>query len=301
MLAIPDWLGVCAKYMPCGEEAAADLKGQALLKQHSIPVADYRGAVPAMRGRILFMKVIRGASLNQLMQFEGSDLSFMNRLFGKLTETYTVAPTLSVQQKLFGQRVSRGGRLEEFYGVDFCKAEPTLRRTLLDARGKLLSSQPVRAWLSSGDLTVQNVFEPGVLIDFDNAGLNSVAGDMATLLWSISDSDSWIAPLYLCQRRERLVQASFSNGLRPQRVLAPTWGRAARWLLKEAVRPTLGALGVSDSELVPYLVCRMFGLLPLSRFSAVHAAWLMDRLAFLESSDFTLEGFLALGGVTDGA
>ncbi|KMS74075.1 hypothetical protein ACM01_15735 [Streptomyces viridochromogenes] len=234
--------------------------------------------------------------------------------------------------KLYRDRAASGGRLDAYYsGVDFPVADGLIDVPLsrlgrypvninglpyrLDwpavlerLRTDFAAAAPVWAALTQGDPTDVNLAHPLAWLDYDTAGLNSIAGEFANFLWYTSALGGWLVPTYnpaafadhpatnvhiLANTPEihradigqanRIIRIDYTMHLSEPRRAAVT----AYW--KQLVRPVAERLwpGSSIADLLrPYLAMRILGVYNLASLTPRDRLVLLARLAEAMSPGF---------------
>ena len=169
-------------------------------------------------------------------------------------------------------------------------------------------------WQVSLDIAWELVVHRGQLaehvvswLDFEHAGRNALAGDVANFLWYLLAMGGWLVPTYQASVYERTlctpvppVATPTINDLRvtTRRVeIDYTWhvGTGRRTALTTLLQRIAGDLGMAvaaDGDLTgrlrPFLILRILGVIPLGQMSGPHAALCLAKLAELSSPDLTL-------------
>jgi hypothetical protein len=242
-----------------------------------------------------------------------------------------VDPSLVVG-KLYRDRAAPGGRLDAYYaGADFPVADglvdvPVSRlggyalringqrhhldwpAVLTRLREDFGATAPVWAALTQGDPTDVNLAHPLAWLDYDTAGLNSIAGEFANFLWYTSALGGWLVPTYNSpafadhsatfdhvpanapeihradvEHTARTIHIDYTLRLSPPRRAAVT----AYW--HHLVHPVAEQLwpGGSLAELLrPYVAMRILGVYNLANLAPHDRLILLARLAEAMSPSF---------------
>ena len=161
--------------------------------------------------------------------------------------------------------------------------------------------------ITQGDVTEPNITEPLCWLDFEHAGRNVLAGDVANFLWYLLAMGGWLVPAYQASVYERTLCTPVPPLVTPtvnhlrvttRRVeIDYTWhvGTGRRTALTTLLQRTGGDLGMAvaaDGDLTgrlrPFLILRILGVIPLGQMSGPHAALCLAKLAELSSPDLTL-------------
>jgi hypothetical protein len=174
-------------------------------------------------------------------------------------------------------------------------------------RAQLSADSPWATTLSQGDPTEPNIAEPLCWLDFEHAGRNTLAGDLAILLWYLLAMGGWLVPTYqpLTYARTlpnplpptaqptvddlavhgRHVEINYSWRVGPGR-------RAAIQTLLHRLDHDLGVALQSPTDplrlLRPFLILRVLGVIPLARMTGPHALLCLTKLAELDAPNITL-------------
>lgn len=218
------------KYTRNAAEARQEIRGHARLAGH-YPVPTLHAHLRVPGGYLLAYERLpastnRGLLLDLLNTAEatGELHAYMAQLTAAcrdvMLNTAQLADPRGVVGKLYRDRAAPGGRLDAYYaGADFSVADglidvPVSRlgtfalhingqpyrldwpATLERLRTDFATSTPVWAALSQGDPTDVNLAHPLCWLDYDTAGLNSIAGEFANFLWYTSALGGWLVPTY---------------------------------------------------------------------------------------------------------
>ncbi|GEM_PF-1922246 len=166
--------------------------------------------------------------------------------------------------------------------------------------------------ISQGDPTEPNITEPLCWLDFEHAGRNALAADLANFLWYLLGMGGWLVPTYQPQVYQRTLRTPVPPVATPvidhlrvtsRRIeIDCTWhlgaGRhAALTALLDRLTGDLGTALAPDSDVTaslrPFLVLRILGAIPLRQMSGPHAVACLARLAELSRHDLTLHDWCA--------
>jgi len=164
--------------------------------------------------------------------------------------------------------------------------------------------------VSQGDPTEPNIAEPLCWLDFEHAGRNALAGDIAILLWYLLAMGGWLVPTYQPATYARTLTTPLPPRAEPgidhlalgdrHIEINYTWtvgaGRhASIQTLLHRLDGDLGtALSPTDDPLTrlrPFLTMRVLGVIPLAQLSGPHALLCLAKLAELADPDTTLRAW----------
>ncbi|MFJ5884018.1 hypothetical protein [Kitasatospora cineracea] len=242
-------------------------------------------------------------------------------------KTGSTAPLFSCVPGLYADRIRPGGRVDErvlssrLTVTSSSTGRPVRVRDLtgfsatvngvpmlLDvpdavafARDRLGGNRAVLAALTQGDPTEPNVADPLCWLDFQYAGCNSVAGDVAVLLWYLLGMGGWLVPRYQPDVFARTLPLHLPPVASPRldRVVLDeeqrrveigyTWqvgaGRqAAIRRLMERLHSDLGEAAGLDpdallAQLRPFLLLRLLGVVPLAALTEADLLLLLAKVA----------------------
>jgi hypothetical protein len=225
--------------------------------------------------------------------------------------------------ELYATRLARGARLDHWYaqppqpswqvGDERLRLADLAERPLvvagrehrppwaglLDAlRDQLAPDSRWATAVTQGDVTEPNIAEPLLWLDFEHAGRNVLAGDVANLVWYLLGMGGWLVPTYQPATYASTLRDPRSPLARPiveqlhvhhRRIeLDYTWavGRGRRVALDALLRRLESDLGsaiasagdVTDA-LRPFLVVRILGVIPLGELSGPDAMLCCAKLA----------------------
>ena len=166
--------------------------------------------------------------------------------------------------------------------------------------------------ITQGDATEPNIAEPTCWLDFEHAGRNALAGDVANLLWYLLGMGGWLVPVYQPEVYRRTLRAPMCPMATPivnqlsvtaRRVeIDYTWrvgaGRhAALTALLNRLTRDLGAAVAPCGDIMavlrPFLVMRVLGVIPLGQMSGPHAMACLAKIAELASPALNLSDWSA--------
>jgi hypothetical protein len=164
--------------------------------------------------------------------------------------------------------------------------------------------------ITQGDVTEPNITQPLCWLDFEHAGRNALASDIANFLWYLLGMGGWLVPTYQPDVYARTLRTPVPPLATPVidrlRVTARhieidcTWqvgaGRhaALATLLHRLARDLGAALahgGAMVASLRPFLAVRILGVIPLSQMSGPHALACLAKLAELSHPAWSLPGW----------
>jgi hypothetical protein len=330
------------KYTRDPAEARQEIRGHARLAGHyRIPALHAHLRVPG--GYLLaYERLPAGTNRGLLLDLlnAGETTAELRAYLHQLVATYRdvivttarLADPALVVGKLYGDRAAPGGRLDTYYaGADFPVADslidvPVSRlgtytlhinglphrlnwpAVLERLRAHFATTAPVWAALTQGDPTDVNLAHPLAWLDYDTAGLNSIAGEFANFLWYTSTLGGWLVPTYnraaftdhpatfdhIPANTPEIHRANVNHATRtihidytmrlsePRRTAITTcWNRL--------VRPIAERLWPSDSlaELLrPYVAMRILGVYNLADLTPYDRLVLLARLAEVMSPAF---------------
>jgi len=238
---------------------------------------------------------------------------------------------------LYAARLAPGGRLDRWYrrsprptwvidgqhiGLDDLAARVFIARDRPLGAGWPANFSTMRSALSAnsrwttaitqGDATEPNIAEPLCWMDFEHAGRNTLAGDIANLLWYLLGMGGWLVPTYQPAVYRRTLRMPVSPVATPtiehlritaRRVeLDYTWkvgagrGAALATLLQRLtgdLGSALGSGGDAFAGLRPFLVLRVLGVIPLGQMSGPHAVACLAKVAELACPALNLSDWCA--------
>jgi hypothetical protein len=179
-------------------------------------------------------------------------------------------------------------------------------------RSALSASSRWATAITQGDATEPNIAEPLCWMDFEHAGRNTLAGDVANLLWYLLGMGGWLVPTYQPTVYRRTLRMPVPPVATPtiehlritaRRVeLEYTWNvgagrRAALAMLLQRLTGDLGSALASGCDafeaLRPFLVLRILGVVPLGQMSGPHAIACLAKVAELACPALDLSDWCA--------
>ena len=164
--------------------------------------------------------------------------------------------------------------------------------------------------ITQGDVTEPNITDPLCWLDFEYAGRNALAGDVANFLWYLLGMGGWLVPAYQPEVYARTLRIPLPPAAVPLidrlRVTARyveidcTWrvGVGRHAALAALLRRLAGDLGTVLSPagdvaaaLRPFLVVRVLGVIPLRQPSGPHAMACLAKITELSCPALTLPGW----------
>jgi hypothetical protein len=293
------------------EDVFADHRCQHLLGD-SIALADYG--------------ITSTAPVRDLVRAVCNDLLRCTTRTGNRTTLSDCVPALYLE------RLRPGGRLDTWYEPSAEMALGTTTRTLADlARTEVIVNgqsrrvdvpalikdartalSPPRRWmtaLTQGDPTEPNIGHPLMWLDFEHAGRNAIAGDVAILLWYLLGMGGWLVPTYQPDTYRRTLRHHLAPIAVPQLIGLTVdqqqihadlrWnmgiGRAAALhALREALSGDLG-IACRDQHpdlaevLRPFLLCRVLGVIDLRLLDGTDSVLALSMLAQLANPNMTID------------
>lgn len=237
---------------------------------------------------------------------------------GRLDTWYTPTTPVQIGQTVVPLRDFQRIRLE--INGDSCRLDWA---AMVGAVRKKLS--PASRWLTAmtqGDPTEPNIAYPLLWLDFEHAGRNTIAGELANLLWYLLGMGGWLVPRYQPEVYARTLRRPLPPVITPQLAglailgesntirltidwqLGPARTAAIRTLLAAIEHHLAPALEVTASGLLdllrPFLVMRILTVLPLTKLHSDDALLCLAKLAQLQNPDLTIAEFLADTDVLQG-
>lgn len=254
------------------------------------------------------------------------------------------APLHQCVPALYTHRCRPGGRLETWYTpATRVRLGPTemalrdLRHVNLEINGQphrldwaemttrvRAQLSPSTCWLTAvtqGDPTEPNIAYPLLWLDFEHAGRNTIAGEIANLLWYLLAMGGWLVPRYEPEVYARTLRRPLPPLVTPQLTELAIYGThntvkvSYDWQLGPARAEAIGALlaavqdhldpvlGESSTNLLdllrPFLIMRILTVLPLAAMHADDALLCLAKLAQLQDPNLTLNRFLDDTGVLE--
>jgi hypothetical protein len=175
---------------------------------------------------------------------------------------------------------------------------------------------PASLWLTAltqGDPTEPNIAEPLCWLDFEHAGRNVLAGDLANLLWYLLGMGGWLVPRYQPATYARTLRLALPPVTGPEigyldiaahrrrAELSYTWrtgpGRQAaiRRLLTWLDGDLSAALGCAPGRMAallrPFLILRILGVIPGTSLSREDSLLMLAKIAKASDPGMVLSDF----------
>ncbi|GAA0981697.1 hypothetical protein GCM10009551_025330 [Nocardiopsis tropica] len=336
-----------AKRMPDHDEARAEVRGHRLLSDwYPVPALHYRAR---LLGRTVLVyerlpvDTDRGLLLDLLNTPDTADHAPLDGYMRELTSTYLrvftetaeLCPPSAVAGKLYRDRAIPGGRLDHYYadhdlpltgtvdGPEFSDLAQTGMYVngshyQLDWSGALrwlrtAFDSPVWSVISQGDPTDVNLAVPLAWLDYDTAGRNAIAGEIANFSFYMTVLGGWLVPTlnpeaftqhpatfdrvpvntpHVSTRLQAgTVHVHFTDrlALARWRVLSHYWERLVRPLTARY----FPGHALSDA-LRPYLAMRIIGVFNLAELAPDQRLYLLAKLAQCMAPDFSPWSFFNL-------
>jgi hypothetical protein len=336
-----------AKSLPDHGEARAEAAGHRLLREwYPVPALHHHVRLPR-RSVLVYDRLPggpdRGLLLDLLNIPEGGDHAVLDAYMQELTATYArvfaktaeLSPPEAVVGKLYRERAAPGGRLDRYYaGGDLPLTDTETRPTSSDlARTGLyvnerhykLDWEGTRAWLrdafdtpvwsaiSQGDPTDVNLAAPLAWLDYDTAGRNAIAGEIANFSFHTAVLGGWLVPLLNPQAFARHPATFDRISANTPRISAHLHGgnldirftdrlSATRRLALDRywellVHPIAARHFPGESlaqALRPYLAMRVIGVFDLAHMTLEQRLYLLAKLALCTAPDFSPQRFFGL-------
>lgn len=219
------------------------------------------------------------------------------------------APIGTCQAGLYAARLAPEGRLDAWYGhISQLIVDDGSRVLKLDMPALLarlredLAGDTMCATLTSqGDPTEPNIASPLCWLDYEHAGRNALAGEVAVLLWYLLAMGGWLVPRYKPVTYARTLRGGRPAPTPPSvaharvhgdlvevaaRLRAGVGRRAAIAALVARLHGDVGQqLGPCDpmAALAPWLAVRILGVLPLTAMTDQDRAICLLKLAELDA------------------
>lgn len=178
---------------------------------------------------------------------------------------------------------------------------------LADLRSALAAHTRWTTAITQGDPTEPNIAEPLCWLDFEHAGRNALAGDVADFLWYLLAMGGWLVPTYQAKTYQRTLCAPVPPVTMPvidhlrattrHVEIDYTWhlGRGRHAALSTLLHRLAGDLGTAiapggdaAASLRPFLALRILGVIPLGQMNGPDAAACLAKLAELSSPALSL-------------
>lgn len=241
---------------------------------------------------------------------------------------------------LYADRLRKGGRIDQWYlqrpgrsAVQLAVGGPTDLRdysgwhlrvndrtyafdlpcVIAAIRGELSPASQWETALTQGDPTEPNIGEPMCWLDFEHAGRNVLAGEVANLLWYLLGMGGWLVPRYQPATYTRTLRLALPPVTTPVigdvdisvrrrcAELTYTWrtgpGRhAAIKRLLTWLAGDLGAvLGCAPTDmpalLRPFLILRILGVIPGRSLDRMDALLMLAKVAEASDPEMVLSEF----------
>lgn len=231
-------------------------------------------------------------------------------LTGKVADFAACVPAL------YSDRLRPGGRLDRWYHETQRLAGLDISTLLADLRAELRPDRPWLTALTQGDPTEANIGHPRCWLDFEHAGRNTIAGEIANLLWYLLALGGWLVPRYQPEvyartmrrpalpRRTPVLAHAESSAQQGIERASYTWHlgpgrRAAVEQLLLRIQHDLGEAINLDRDrpmrcLGPFLALRILGVLPIGGMERQDAVLLATKLAETRTDDFPLADFCGI-------
>lgn len=330
------------KYTRDPVEARQEIRGHTRLTGHyRVPALHAHLRVPG--GYLLaYERLPAGTNRGLLLDLlnTGKPTAELHTYLSQLTAAYRdiifttvqLADPALIVGKLYGDRAAPGGRLDTYYAdTDFPVADglidlPVSRlgtytlhingvphrldySAVMDRlRAHFGTTEPVWAALTQGDPTDVNLAHPLAWLDYDTAGLNSIAGELANFLWYTSALGGWLVPTYnpaafadhpatfdhIPANTPAIHRANVDHATRTIRIdytlrLAASRRTAVTAYWDQLVRPVADRLwpGSNLADLLrPYVAMRILGVYNLASLAPHDRLVLLARLAEAMSPSF---------------
>ncbi|MFJ8645124.1 hypothetical protein ACIRNI_03205 [Streptomyces sp. NPDC093546] len=178
--------------------------------------------------------------------------------------------------------------------------------TIDSLRHALAPDRRLLAGLTQGDPAEPNIADPLCWLDFEFAGLNTVAGEAANLLWYLMALGGWLVPRYQPDVYAHTLRLALPPLSRP-RVEHLEMGRSSRHIdiryswntgpgrgaaITRALDGLSGQSGRSGlEEIRAFLTLRILGVIPPSRLTGHDLLLVLIRLAESQDPHTTLDTF----------
>ena len=336
-----------AKCMPDHDEARAEVLGHRLLRDwYPVPTLHHSVRLPGRTVLVyerLPVDTDRGLLLDLLNTPDNGDHSILDAYMRRMTSTYLrvftetaeLSPPSTVVGKLYRDRALPGGRLDHYYAHnDILLAEAQDRPRLTDlartglyvnGRHYQLDWDGTLAWLrdafdtplwsaiSQGDPTDVNLAVPLAWLDYDTAGRNAIAGEIANFSFYTAVFGGWLVPILNPQAFaqhpatfDRLpantphvsahphagtLHIRFTDRLTQARRL--TLSRYWELLVRPLADHYFPGEALAES-LRPHLAMRIIGVFDLARLPLEQRLYLIAKLALCMAPDFSPTRFFDL-------
>lgn len=336
-----------AKCTPNHSEARAEVRGHRVLSGwYPVPALHHRARLlghtvlvyerlPVDTGRGLFLDLLNTTGIADHASLDAYMRELTNTYLRVFTETAELSPPSAVVGKLYRDRTLPGGRLDHYYAdhdLPLTEAEngprfSDLARTGLYVNGshyqldwsetlrwlRTAFDSPVWSAISQGDPTDINLAVPLAWLDYDTAGRNAIAGEIANFSLYTTVLGGWLVPTLNPEafaqhpatfdrvpantpRVSTHVQAGTVHVHFTDR-LAPARRRALSHYWERLVRPLTARYfpghTLSDA-LRPYLAMRIIGVFNLAELTPAQRLYLLAKLALCMAPGFSPSRFFNL-------
>lgn len=333
-----------AKCMPDHGEACAEVAGHRLLREwYPVPALHHHIRFPG-RSVLVYEKLPCGPDHGLLLDLlntpDDGDHTALDAYMKRLTATYAqvfvktaaLSPPTAVVGKLYRDRAAPGGRLDRYYagrdlpltGTDTGPKTSDLARTGLYVNGRHYKldwsgtlawlrnafDSPVWSAISQGDPTDSNLAVPLAWFDYDTAGRNAIAGEIANFSFHTAVLGGWLVPLLnpkafalhpttfdrvlvntpriTAHLREGVLHIRFLDRLSFARRLA----LSRYWeLFVHLIAARYFPAGALSEALRPYLVMRIIGVFNLTHMTLEQRLYLLAKLTLCMAPDFSPQRF----------
>lgn len=224
---------------------------------------------------------------------------------------------------LYADRLRPGRRLDTWYGATPPCTITTRHGTyhlhlpsIFDQLRAALATDSVwPAAITQGDPTEPNITDPLCWLDFEHAGLNALAGEVAILLWYLLGMGGWLVPAYQPLTYMRTLRLRGHGSVPPDITQLDTHGghidvdftfrarpgrRAALDALLRRIHTDLAELlaprgTTPDAALKPWLALRILGVIPLTGMSQADRAVCLATLAHVLDPGVTINDVTITG------
>lgn len=275
---------------------------------------------------------VRATPVSELVKGVCTDLADAVERSGRWASLRDCVPALYLD------RLRPGGRIDTWYPADSALTVGTSALTVgqlatfeivvngsayqLDLPAMIgrtrLALHPRSRWMTAvtqGDPTEPNIACPRVWLDFEHGGRNTLAGDVANLLWYLLGLGGWLVPRYQPEVYQRTLRHHLPPVSAPAiEQLAMTIDHhrvdvATRWhvgpgrttairTLRTELDGQLGAACAAGrsslmSALRPFLVARILGVIRLGLLDGTDTLLCLAKLAHLQDPRLTLDDLLS--------
>lgn len=336
-----------AKCTPDHDEAHAEVRGHRLLSDwYPVPALHHRARLlghtvlvyerlPVGTDRGLLLDLLNTPATADYVPLDAYMRELTSTYLRVFTETAELSPPSAVVGKLYRDRALPGGRLDHYYadhdlpltGAEDGPRLSDLARTGLYVNGshyqldwpgtlrwlRTAFDSPVWSTISQGDPTDVNLAAPLVWLDYDTAGRNAIAGEIANFSFYMTALGGWLAPILNPEAftqhpatfdrvpantpcisthlQAGTVHVHFTDRLTlaRRRALSHYWERLVRPLTARY----FPGHALSDA-LRPYLAMRIIGVFNLAELTPDQRLYLLAKLALCMAPDFSPSRFFNL-------